>query len=511
MFSRPTPKRSLSVACEHPPIGDYVRRRPTTTAFGVLRRVTSKLIKARQSITGLASQLAVTMPPKRAAQKRRAPPPPVTRGAKKAAGSDRSSAKAGRAKTTADARQAAADAQAADDADRAAEQAQAEYAAKVKRATITRKAAADAVAKANKALVAAAEAAANVPLSAAEGDGTDPEDEDLSTPAPLTADESLFEAETEPIRSASVTRTPSTSAGRIRADSPKATVSYKRALALVREYDPDQDVDDWIMQFNSETDGLPIDDKVSVFRLKIHAKCADWYYGELRNDPTRTLSSWLRCFGDQYRHSASQRLGTLRQRQQKEGEDAGAFVRAVVALCLRYNPRMSEEEKLCHIADNVHPKFQRAFNGMNVHATTVKMTETSLRAAMQMVEAQSKAVRFAGAVKVEPTEDDGQPDMSRSTPALVGRHVSRRESYENRSPPPAIVKPTPTPPGRRPSSTCRCRRSRLEWTPECPSRRRCPSPKPDEASRRSQPERCEHVSTAEEGDISLPLAMRRGT
>ena len=377
------------------------------------------------------------MPPKRRATKRKAPTPPVTRGAaKKSTGSDRSSSKTAKATKDAEAAQKKAvdaEAEAAEDARQAAEAARvAEKERRIRKAAKAKSAADRAKKLADDAVKAAEEAAAAAEASDA-ADDIDPDSTPASSGAEESEEDSPIETTIEDIRS------PLAKFGKrrlMRSTSPAAAFQYKRALALIREYDREQDVDSWIQQFHFEADQLSPKDRLAVFRLKVQTKCAGWYNGELLKEPGRPLYRWLKVFGDKFRRTASQRLDTLRQRLQQDGEDASEYVESIIGLCMRHNPNMSEDEQRAHIAANVHPKYSRAFRGMNVHSKTIEMTEESLKEAMALIDGQQKSVRFAGAVQTSPKDEEFRSKEANVLSKPVEGYYSRREKYNRRSPPP---------------------------------------------------------------------------
>ena len=248
------------------------------------------------------------MPPKRRATKRKATAPPVTRGAaKKSTGSDQSSSKTAKATKDAESAQKKADdaeAEAAEDARQAAEAARvAEKERRIRKAAKAKSAADRAKKLADDAVKAAEEAAAAAEASDA-ADDIDPDSTPVSSGAEESEEDSPIETTIEDIRS------PLAKFGKrrlMRSTSPAAAFQYKRALALIREYDREQDVDSWIQQFHFEADQLSPKDRLAVFRLKVQTKCAGWYNGELLKEPGRPLYRWLKVFGDKFRRTASQR------------------------------------------------------------------------------------------------------------------------------------------------------------------------------------------------------------
>lgn len=163
---------------------------------------------------------------------------------------------------------------------------------------------------------------------------------------------------------------------------------YKRASQMVRAFRPDMDVDDWVEHFITETEGLDETDKLAIFRMKIYDACFDWYNSMQREHKFCTVSEWMACLTATYRKKAKELRAAIRDRKQKEGEDAGIFVRDVVSRCVRYNPLMTTDDKISHIVENVHPLYQDMFRVVSIHAKSIADIEESLRGTMEFTASQ---------------------------------------------------------------------------------------------------------------------------
>ena len=122
---------------------------------------------------------------------------------------------------------------------------------------------------------------------------------------------------------------------------------------------------------------------------------------------------------------------------QKEGEDAGEFIREISTLCDRYNQYMAEDDKMDHVAENVHPKYKEVFAYLNAHSSSLEMVENSLRGAMNIVaknaqKTKSATVAFASETSGAPMKRSRSPSLSASTSHSSANPVDLAKSETDR-------------------------------------------------------------------------------
>ena len=159
--------------------------------------------------------------------------------------------------------------------------------------------------------------------------------------------------------------------------------AFGLAVKSIREFSPEINVRDWVYHFRTETAALDEQTQLALFRNKVYTACFTWFMAASRENPHRTIQGWLTALESTFRTTPLQLRNAIRARRQHDGEDAGSYIRDIVALCVRFNPVMSTVEKISYITDGVHPKYIHQFVQFNVHADSISMTENSLRAAME--------------------------------------------------------------------------------------------------------------------------------
>ena len=197
--------------------------------------------------------------------------------------------------------------------------------------------------------------------------------------------------------------------------------AYRRAESAIRQFEAATDVEDWIKHFQRETEDLSHTQKMQLFRAKIMKECFAWYNDveeNAENDDRRVWSihTWLEQLKKAYKPTSVQLRAAITARKQKEEEDAGKFIKEMVTLCKRYQPRMTIEDKIAYIEANVHPKYQRTFQLLNTHANSIEMAEQSLRNAMSIGGGSSEKV-------VEAPTENKQRIVRPSIPSLSAEMI----------------------------------------------------------------------------------------
>lgn len=159
---------------------------------------------------------------------------------------------------------------------------------------------------------------------------------------------------------------------------------FRGAEAAVLAFDNKVDVDDWGQHFLKETESLNAEQQLRLFRMKT-AKVAFAWQCDTEAKANReewTIHDWLLSLRKEFKPTSVQLRAAITSRKQREDENAETFIRDMVALCKRYQPSMAIEDKIAYITANVHPRYDRMFRALNIHATSISMTEQSLRGAM---------------------------------------------------------------------------------------------------------------------------------
>lgn len=188
-------------------------------------------------------------------------------------------------------------------------------------------------------------------------------------------------------------------------ETPKSRISPKLLAALVksadkgvRAFDPKLDVSNWIHHFEDITRNLPEDEKFGIFRNKMSAgSCFDWFVSRHREMAKMTVSQWLAKLETSFASDPLRRKNELRNRKQREGEEASDFIRDIDTLCIRYMPKMTVLDKIGYISDNVNPKYAFEFARISTHDRTLHDVELSLRNAMRVSGLSDRRPVLAGA------------------------------------------------------------------------------------------------------------------
>ena len=182
--------------------------------------------------------------------------------------------------------------------------------------------------------------------------------------------------------------------------------SYRDAFDSVKDFTTSVNVNDWIKYFRLATEGLSQVAKLRLFRAKLAAECYSWYANKDADGEMRALDDWFDELREEYSLAPERLREAIVARKQKEGESAEAYIRDILTLCKRYHSWMPETEKIAFIRDNVYFKYKRHFNLLNVHASTVRMTEQSLRAAMDFEK--ERALRFNSVNLAQPADQPNE-------------------------------------------------------------------------------------------------------
>ena len=178
--------------------------------------------------------------------------------------------------------------------------------------------------------------------------------------------------------------------------------SFRNSEAATRDFDDATDVDEWIKHFLRESDGISHVQKMQLFRMKTSAKCFAWYNAteaDIEDSEAWTVHDWLRRLQKDFKPTSVQLRNAITSRVQKEGEDAGIFIKDMVALCKRYQPQMSVEDMIAYIEAAIDGRYKGMFQVFNLHVTSIQKTESSLRGAMKYFENRNSAIDAASDVK----------------------------------------------------------------------------------------------------------------
>ena len=155
------------------------------------------------------------------------------------------------------------------------------------------------------------------------------------------------------------------------------------------------------------TEGLSHVAKRRLFRAKLAAEYYYWYAIKDAEGEMRALDDWFdELRGILSRPKDKEKDKAIVARKQKERESAEAYIRDIPTLCKRYHSWMPETEKIGFIRYNVYFKYMRHFNLLNVHASTVRMTEQSLRAAMNFEK--KRALLFNSVNLAQPADQQNE-------------------------------------------------------------------------------------------------------
>ncbi|CAG7703277.1 unnamed protein product [Allacma fusca] len=111
-----------------------------------------------------------------------------------------------------------------------------------------------------------------------------------------------------------------------------------------------------------------------------------WYQAEIaKQPPTITdIPSFYRIFKDHYVKDRTVYLNQLKTRSQKEGESCAKFLYDIDYICTRYNPSMSNEDKVAWVIEGLlpHLKAQAAGYSYTSMAALVRFCEQKELAAV---------------------------------------------------------------------------------------------------------------------------------
>ena len=209
---------------------------------------------------------------------------------------------------------------------------------------------------------------------------------------------------------------------------------FSVAERSVAEFSRSTNVTDWVKNFRVATAGLDGRLKMDLFRMKIAVHCSDWFHEMNECDDHLDVAEWLHLLTLEYQMTSAQLRAAVEDRRQAEGESPSEYIRDKLNRCKRYLPQMTEEDKLAYIEAGVHAKYRQLYIQYNIHATTVKMAESSLRAAMRYCEELgTSTLRSAPAGQAPPP-----PRSNYAAPRVYFNDIVKNEPSEEGPPQPVI-------------------------------------------------------------------------
>ena len=167
---------------------------------------------------------------------------------------------------------------------------------------------------------------------------------------------------------------------------------FSIAERSVAEFSRLTNVTDWVKNFRVATDGLDERLKLDLFRMKIAKHCSDWFFEINDCEEHLDVTEWLHLLTSEYQMTSAQLRAAIEDRRQADGESPSEYIRDKLSRCKKYLPEMTEEDKMAYIEAGVHAKYREKYVMFNVHATTVKMAESSLRGAMRHCDEQTTSM-----------------------------------------------------------------------------------------------------------------------
>ncbi|RWS04997.1 hypothetical protein B4U79_18337 [Dinothrombium tinctorium] len=137
-------------------------------------------------------------------------------------------------------------------------------------------------------------------------------------------------------------------------------------------FDPSkQDINDWILTFNSATANKTDEQKINYLPSVLQNTALQWYATRKRTQSNESdWKSWETALIAEFGKKLPAILQELNTRQQRQNEQTIDYCRDILRLCSLCNPLMTETEKIAHLTRGISPALKGKVILMNANTSS---------------------------------------------------------------------------------------------------------------------------------------------